>query len=211
MKDRVSTNPGRVLITPEDGSSAFYAVLSMADEPAVPGDPLNKATLLKDETAALFGLGSDAVPDDMWERVSLPVGGILFFPRSTPPNQFLVCDGSYVEQENYPVLYSVIGTMFGVSGTQFRIPDLRNAFLRGISNGKTPTTNLGITYNATTIPFIYYQSNGYTYVPGASATNADAVTTDSSGRTLTEGTYSGNSYRAAVRPYNMGLLPCIKY
>lgn len=75
MKDRVSTNPGRVLITPEDGSSAFYAVLSMADEPTVPGDPLNKATFLKDETAALFGLGNDAVPDGAFSKIAESLGG----------------------------------------------------------------------------------------------------------------------------------------
>ena len=65
MKDRVSPNPGRVLITPEDGSGAFYATLAMADNPTVVGDPLNKNTFLKDATAALFGLGPDAVPDDV--------------------------------------------------------------------------------------------------------------------------------------------------
>lgn len=65
MKDRVPANPGRVLITPEDGSTAFYATMTRADNPTQEGDPLNKNTLLKDATAALFGLGTDAVPDDV--------------------------------------------------------------------------------------------------------------------------------------------------
>lgn len=64
MKDRVPANPGRVLITPETGAAAFYATMTRADNPTQEGDPLNKNTLLKDATAALFGLGADAVPDD---------------------------------------------------------------------------------------------------------------------------------------------------
>lgn len=34
------------------------------------GTPLNKDTLLKDATAALFGLGSDAVPDDVLAKLA---------------------------------------------------------------------------------------------------------------------------------------------
>lgn len=38
------------------------------------GDPLNKATLLKDDTAALLGLGTDAVPDDAFVALVLGQG-----------------------------------------------------------------------------------------------------------------------------------------
>lgn len=55
---------GRVLITPEDGSPAFYARISMADNPLHPGTPISKETLLQDDTAAMLGLGVDATPDD---------------------------------------------------------------------------------------------------------------------------------------------------
>lgn len=65
MQDRVPVNPGRVLITPENGSAAYYATMTRADNPTQEGTPLNKASLLKDATAALFGLGSSAVPDDV--------------------------------------------------------------------------------------------------------------------------------------------------
>lgn len=64
MKDRVAVNSGRVLITPESGSP-YYATVTRADNPTQEGTPLNKASLLKDATALLFGLGADAVPDDV--------------------------------------------------------------------------------------------------------------------------------------------------
>lgn len=65
MKDRLPTKPGRVLITPEDGSAPYYAVMTRADEPTEDGTPLSKASLLKDTTAAAVGLTSDAVPDEV--------------------------------------------------------------------------------------------------------------------------------------------------
>lgn len=72
MKDRIPTPglEGRLLITPEDGSPAFYAKAAMADNPTEQGTPFAKATMLTDETAALFGLGTDAVPDDAFLRLA---------------------------------------------------------------------------------------------------------------------------------------------
>ena len=64
MKDRMSQNPGRVLITPENGDAAFYATMTRADNPTQDGDPLCKETFLKDTTAALLGGDSSMLPDD---------------------------------------------------------------------------------------------------------------------------------------------------
>lgn len=66
MKDRqpYPGKEGMVKLTLTDGK-VLEGKLEMADEAYEPGDPLNKATLLKDATAALFGLGTDAVPDDV--------------------------------------------------------------------------------------------------------------------------------------------------
>lgn len=64
MKDRVPLYPGRVKLVPVSGQENVYD-MTRADQPTQQGDPLNKATLLKDATAALFGLSTDAVPDDV--------------------------------------------------------------------------------------------------------------------------------------------------
>lgn len=70
MYDRQPTpgQEGRVQIIKEDGSS-FYARIVMADNPLNAGTPLNKSTLLKDQTAALLGLTAAAVPDDAFAFV----------------------------------------------------------------------------------------------------------------------------------------------
>lgn len=66
MKDRLPVNPGRVLIAPENGGTAYYATMTRADNPTEEGTPLNKATMLKDATAAVFGLDEYAVPEDVF-------------------------------------------------------------------------------------------------------------------------------------------------
>lgn len=70
MQDRVSLYPGRVTLTPVTGQENTYD-MKRADQPTQEGDPLNKDTLLKDTTAALFGLGGTAVPDDVLKKISV--------------------------------------------------------------------------------------------------------------------------------------------
>lgn len=65
MKDRVPSYPGRVQLTQVSGN--IYD-LEMADQPTEQGTPLNKATLLQDSTAELYGFSTsdNATPDDIF-------------------------------------------------------------------------------------------------------------------------------------------------
>lgn len=83
MQDRIPLYPGRVTMTPVAGQANTFDMVR-ADDPTQAGTPLNKATLLKDATAALYGLGTSAVPDDVlaelgkykqyWWRRRAPAG-----------------------------------------------------------------------------------------------------------------------------------------
>lgn len=64
MKDRTPLYPGRVTLVPVEGMENTYTLIR-ADEPKEAGTPINKATLLTDETAARYGLSDTAVPDDV--------------------------------------------------------------------------------------------------------------------------------------------------
>lgn len=68
MNDRISLYPGRVKMTPVAGQANTFDMVR-ADDPTQVGTPLNKATLLKDATAALYGLGTGAVPDDVFAEL----------------------------------------------------------------------------------------------------------------------------------------------
>lgn len=72
MKDRIPLYPGRVKLNPVTGQENTYDMVR-ADEPTQEGTPLNKASLLKDATAVLYGQGVDAVPDDILSILSKAV------------------------------------------------------------------------------------------------------------------------------------------
>ena len=65
MKDRVPTKPNRYAIYDDAHNFLRYEYHERADEPTQAGDPVNKDTFLSDSTAALYGLGSSALPDDI--------------------------------------------------------------------------------------------------------------------------------------------------
>lgn len=62
-----------------------------------------------------------------------PIGAILPFGGSTPPQGFLFCDGAAVSRVFYQDLFDVIGTTFGVGDgvTTFNLPDMRQKFPLG--------------------------------------------------------------------------------
>lgn len=70
----------------------------------------------------------------------VPPGTIMAWagPKGGWPQGWLYCDGTAVNQADYPALYAAIGTTWGYGGafgTTFRLPDLRGYFLRGASEG----------------------------------------------------------------------------
>ena len=69
MKDRIPLYPGRVTLTPVDGQENTYD-MARADQPTQEGTPLNKASLLKDTTAATLGLSGDPTVDDAFSAMS---------------------------------------------------------------------------------------------------------------------------------------------
>lgn len=59
---------------------------------------------------------------------------------ATPPDGWLVCDGSEVSTDEHPDLFAAVGTRWGDgdgSGTTFNLPDLGGRFLRGVGGDAT--------------------------------------------------------------------------
>ena len=65
MKNRLPKYPGRVRLVPVPGQANTFDMVR-ADEPTEAGTSLSKHNLLKDATAAMFGLDAMAVPDDVF-------------------------------------------------------------------------------------------------------------------------------------------------
>ena len=69
MKDRIPKYAGRVKLIPVANQPNIYD-MERADEPLETGTPLNKATLLSDETATLLGLTGDSNVNDAFGAIS---------------------------------------------------------------------------------------------------------------------------------------------
>jgi hypothetical protein len=69
---------------------------------------------------------------DAFEGGGYPVGAISMWPNATPPQDWLLCDGSTFNATAYPELAQVL------SGNT--LPDLTNQFVRGSSPTRAPLT-----------------------------------------------------------------------
>lgn len=111
-----------------------------------------------------------------------PVGAVMPYAGSTPPDGWLLCDGSEISRTNYARLFSVIGTTYGAGdgNSSFNLPKASNIVTRvdttiGIKgNGKS----LGLS-NGTDdiIPSTY--SNYFGYFSKGAQVNIGATITAS--------------------------------
>jgi hypothetical protein len=70
----------------------------------------------------------------------MPVGTILPYAGATPPEGWLLCDGSALNRNDpqYAELFAAIGTAWGAPDVNtFNVPDLRGMFLRGVAGDAT--------------------------------------------------------------------------
>lgn len=114
MKDRIPKDPGRVLITPENGSTPFYATMTRADNPEQEGTPLNKNSLLKDTTAALFGLGTDALPDDVLRKIASDIPNLYVWKKTGASYDGYVCSfdkNAYPPAVSDGFIYTALGML----------------------------------------------------------------------------------------------------
>jgi microcystin-dependent protein len=63
----------------------------------------------------------------------IPLASITWFCATTPPEGYLLCDGSEVSRARYANLFRAIGTIYGSGdgGTTFNLPNLVGRFCRG--------------------------------------------------------------------------------
>lgn len=169
--------------------------------------------ILADSTKTLYGLGADAVPDDMWVNL-VPVGGILWYAKDGIPNGYLKCDGSVISRVDYKRLFDVIGIAFGTGNgsTTFSLPDLRAKFIRGSGSSGHSSAVFGATQLATETIVSKLSDADVSILWGNGIANYDYANSVGSGTFATEGypsTITTNSY--GNRPYNIALTPIIKY
>lgn len=105
MKDRIPKYPGRVKLTPVPGQADVYDMVR-ADEPEEAGTPINKQTLLTDETAAKLGLdpAENPTPNDALAALAYKVGDIKETLRTDLGENWVLCNGDIVPEGELPAL-----------------------------------------------------------------------------------------------------------
>jgi microcystin-dependent protein len=148
-------------------------------------------------------------------------GMVASFATSSAPVGWLKANGAYVSKTAYPQLYAAIGTQFGESGGDFRLPDLRGEFVRGWDDGRGVDSSRG---------FGSWQDSanklhGHPFRTGDGNDQTDpsgGLAMDSSNTQRNHGEYTGALTNSAgeqiggsggdeSRPRNVALLYCIKY
>ena len=169
-------------------------------------DAYTKAQTLSDATKSQYGLNSDAIPDNVFERLShfTPTGAVFWLASETIPEGFLLCDGSSVSRTQYPALFAVIGTTFGSDDDEtFKLPDLRAAFIRGAGTSGSHNATFSQIQEASALGSLNSDVN-VTYSDGVIGTEIARNSTMTLANPVTIN-------QKSVRPYNMALTPIIKY
>lgn len=138
----------------------------------------------------------------------VPTGTVAFFAAETPPEGWLYADGSSLSSTNYPELFSVIGNTFGGTSPSFQLPDLRAAFIRGLGTFDN-YSSAAIGEKQTASSILNFGGTGLGSVSNVDKSINSGSSTYYISRSVANPATTVSHY--FIRPYNMALLPCIKY
>jgi len=142
----------------------------------------------------------------------VPIGSVHYFAASTPPANYLVCDGTALDTGEYAQLFNVTQYTFGGSGGSFNLPDLRGEFIRDGTVGKG--TDSGRTFGTFQDHQLELHSHGRGAIypgsgPEQNQSGSREDNTSFNQQTTTSG--STGNFGSETRPRNVALLPCIRY
>lgn len=180
MKDRVPTYPGRVKLTPVEGQENTYD-MTRADQPTQAGTPLNKATLLKDETAEKLGLdpADDPTVDDALSKSIenlkrvYEVGDTLTTLRTDLGDKWLLCNGDAVSESEYPDLWNILNTWTGTKKVELQTTNSNIAINQYLFAGNY-IVMAGKPYSDTYIEIMIYNKSDFSSVKSFSVSGSYA-------------------------------------
>ena len=82
------------------------------------------------------------VVDATGERLT-ESGMMTAFAGATAPNGWLLCQGQSISKTTYPYLFAAIGYVYGGSGDNFNVPDMRGNVAVGLKSGDPSFGALG--------------------------------------------------------------------
>lgn len=82
--------------------------------------------------------GAPGIINNIYTNYNTPAGSFLWYCGTTPPANYLICDGRAVGRSTYSLLYQAIGTLYGAGdgSSTFNLPDTRGYFVRSLDRGR---------------------------------------------------------------------------
>lgn len=97
--------------------------------------------VLIDKGGGTFSLGYKAQRSRLAGEVTMFAG-----LRQEIPSDWLVCDGASYDPAEWPALFESVGYSWGRSGDNFRVPDMRGMFARGVDESSGNDVSSGARY-----------------------------------------------------------------
>ena len=182
----------------------------------------------------LYRSNSNNSSGDFGHTGFTPVGSLIFYDGLTPPDNYLVCDGTVYNIADYPELANHYETQYGSKNafggdgvTTFAVRDLQGEFLRAAGTNSHANqgngANVGVHQNATIHTKICVgQNNMYTTnnldLSGLQSNESDKIIVTTTGyaqhnpdiqQSSGGGTWAGGTYTS--RPTNTSFLLCVAY
>jgi microcystin-dependent protein len=210
------TNGSSLIVS--NGASASHLTPSKLTSSIVETDSLNalvatitEAVITKMKTTTLVqNLNAEYLAGTKGDYVIshlMPPGTVLYYTSTTPPNGFLIADGSDYLKTDYPDLAVVLGTTFGTHANPLRfiLPNLLGEFIRclDMGAGKDIGRQLNNIEQMDMIRAHQHPDTTPTYVQD-STSGGDSHYYGTPGNS---GAFGG----AETRPRNMALVAIIKY
>lgn len=139
----------------------------------------------------------------------VPAGTVNAYAATTGvPDGWLYCNGAIVSRASYPQLFAAIGTTYntgGETGTQFRVPDLRGEFIRGLDLGRG--VDSGRTLGSAQSDAFKSHTHGINNTPVQSGTGTTVDIGDTGAATTNVTKATGGT---ETRPRNVAMIYIIK-
>lgn len=165
-----------------------------------------------------------AITNLLPEPATVPIGSVHWFVGTTPPTDYLECNGGFVDQATYSELWNLLGFTYGPangSGDR-RLPDLRGEFIRGWDHGRGVDVGriFGSNQEADIAPHDHDSSiddqmalrdpGGTNQQRPGNSSQIIQVKKDPVNLNPFEVKNTGTGIGDETRPRNVALLPCIK-
>ena len=137
---------------------------------------------------------------------TLPIGAMLPYGNTTPPENWLICDGSEVSRTTYAELFNVIGTSYGSGdgSTTFNLPDKRGRGSVGLDENDNDFNVIGkkIGEKTHTLTLQEMPSHNHGIIRPRWSTDVGANAFYGSNGTGLGSQYDGNGYQGGSQPHN---------